>query len=152
MKQYVSIKLIHHFISHVQKKKLDPYQFRVIRHVFKRIFGVLKSDKTPGPVRSRSSSLFVLDMVNLCRNFCWKDSGSSLPLALASVSNIVLASASRPLASSQRGDSGRNLPAPSPLKINKRILYLTTIFSSLNEQSCVVLSLFFSNYIVILRE
>lgn len=85
------------------------YQFRVIRHVFNRIFGVLKSDKTPGPLRNLSSSLLDRDIIIRCRNFCVKESGNSFPFTFANRSNISFASPNRPFANNHLGDSGKNL-------------------------------------------
>lgn len=85
------------------------YQFRVIKHVFNRMFGVLKSDKTPGPLRNLSSSLLDRDIIIRCRNFCVKESGNSFPFTFANRSKISFASPNRPFANNHLGDSGKNL-------------------------------------------
>ncbi|CAD6222478.1 GSCOCG00000985001-RA-CDS [Cotesia congregata] len=87
-------------------------QLRVIKQVFKRMFGVLNNDKTPGPLRNLSSSLLVLDIVIRCFSFWVNDSGNSLPFTCAKVWRISLASLNRPLANSHRGDSGKNHQYP----------------------------------------
>lgn len=73
------------------------------------MFGDLKSESTPGPVRNLSSSLFDLDIVIRWRSRCVNDAGSFLPFTRAKVSRISLASPKRPFANNQRGDSGKNL-------------------------------------------
>lgn len=103
------------FAKHSSNRHVQPflsisiYQFKVIRHVLRRMFGVRNSERTPGPARNRSSSLFDLDIVMRCRSFCVNDAGSSLPFTRAKVSRMSLASPKRPFANNHRGDSGKNL-------------------------------------------